>query len=136
MNTEIISKENLSAQKVADIFSSAFFNVVKDDSDYYVQDNYKIWFSVDEQQNRFIKIETGIIKNDRASELQILQAVNQMNLEYLMITTSYTGKSVKFQYYLWVEGGTATADLILAFRFFTRVLNNLIEELSTLNVLS
>lgn len=134
MQNGMISRENLSQEAVAEIFSNAFFDIQASEDEHVIKESYRTWIRADEK-GRFVKFQTLFVLEPKAKEIDILRAVNNLNVKYLMFNTFMLKDRVGFEYYYWVEGGVSPKAIVQAYKFFGSVLPDLVSDLADQNVI-
>lgn len=135
MQNDLISKENLTQQSLAQIFSNAYFDITEKDGSHFIRDSYAVWLDAD-AKGRYIKLESVFKKSPSASFSDVLDAINTMNREYVMFRVHAINDVIVFQHYIWVEGGVPPKAIVQTYKFFSTFLSDLLAELSQKNILN
>ncbi len=130
----IISKDSLSLQMLQEIFSNAYIDFVEEDGELLIKDPYKVYVLPD-TSGRFIRFLLLIKLDPKAGELKQLRAVNQMNSEYLMFQNSMSEGVLYIRYHFWTEGGVSPKSIVSAYKFFSKAVGEIIDDMSKLNVI-
>ncbi len=128
MKDDLINKENLSQELLQSLFEQAFLDVrLNEDGDLYIQDRWKVWIDIDES-GRYIAYRMYFALTEESTPEDRLDYVNSMNNDFILIKTVAHKDYVSFSYFLWVEGGVTTKNIIMAFRIFLSVVEQALAE--------
>lgn len=134
MQNGIVSRENLTQQHLAEIFSNAYFDVKEKDGKHFIRDVYSVWIEADEK-GRFVKLESIFKKSPNAKQHDVLDAVNAINADYIMFRVYSVSDVVIFEHYIWVEGGVLPKAIVQTYKFFNTILPDLVGKMAEKNVI-
>ncbi|MEO1052403.1 MAG: hypothetical protein AAFX87_17360 [Bacteroidota bacterium] len=115
---DIISSENLTAQKLKEIFESAYADVAAvDPNGKYIavkeSAGLKVYMDIDAKK-RYITYSISFKCDERFSECEILALVNQLSTQVLMISPSYMRekRNLLIKYDYWVDAGVTSKSIV------------------------
>ncbi len=121
---KLITKEEISTNKIAEIFKNAYVEVLSvQDSYLKVKDVFTAFIDIDADK-RFISISGNYSFQPNTPKNQILELINKINREVIMVKCYYkeSNNSINYVYYYWVEGGFTDTSLIKAYKLYNTAL--------------
>ncbi|MEO1052405.1 MAG: hypothetical protein AAFX87_17370 [Bacteroidota bacterium] len=115
---EIISSENISAQKLKEIFENAYMDVSKVDPNgkfIAVKESTSLNVYIDiDSKKRYVTYSLTTKCDESFSECEVLSLINKLNSEVLMISPSYnpTKNTFLLKYDYWIVGGVTSRSIV------------------------
>lgn len=121
MSEELITNQNVSIEKLKEMFDSAFLETAIDkEGDLVLQGNYKCFVEVPESK-RFVRFASYIIASENASDEAKAAYANRINKELIVVRAYAIEKLFVFDQHIWLEGGVTPKNIVLGYKFFDKV---------------
>ncbi|HHC71446.1 MAG TPA: YbjN domain-containing protein [Thiotrichales bacterium] len=129
MSNDLVTPENVTRELLASIYDAAFMEISWDsDGDLKVKDNISCFVLISERKD-YIQLLSIFGFEPRTSMGQRLACVNDINLEYIMVT-AYAGGNDTFQFkhHIFLDGGITRKNLVMATKRFLSIPISAIQE--------
>ncbi|OPX23118.1 MAG: hypothetical protein B1H04_04080 [Planctomycetales bacterium 4484_123] len=129
MSDEIVYPEQITAEMLKGLYDSAFMDARIDDAgDLRVKDGY--WcFVLPPKQGTSIRLQALFAASEAATRQQRLEFANRVNDEITTVRACVNSAGgFTFDYYIPVDGGVTAKSIVLATKFFLRVLAGALRE--------
>lgn len=129
MPDDLITPENVSLELIKKIFLDAYYDAEIEDDEYVcVHDTLKVYLSI-HPNNIVIQLTSCFGFKESASEIEKLKAVNEINVNYLLVkATSAENNSLQFKYDMPLIGGITRKSLVLNVKRFAAIPRDAIHE--------
>ena len=130
MSNDLISPENISKELLKSLFDAAFMNTsYASNGDLTVKETYSCSIRVSENKERIMLLDWfGFTRS--SSRLQRLEAVNKVNSNWAYVSACVSDDTLGISYDIFIGGGVAGKDIVLAVKKFHAVLETVIAELA------
>jgi len=121
MSEANITAENVSRNKIKEIFDAAFMESSFDeDGDIKVIERCKCFVRVDKERRR-INLLTLFGFKSGVSEFEKLQCANMINSSYIMARASVKGDVLAFTYDICLDGGVSASQVVKTVKRFCSI---------------
>ncbi|MFT5169999.1 MAG: hypothetical protein ACI9F2_000753 [Lysobacterales bacterium] len=115
---ELISIENIDRDFLRAHFDQAYFTTGLDDKgSLFVQDKFKVYLDIGKKKQNITFSVYFNIDNESSKDV-IQQLVEVINSGLMQVKAISSEDIVTIEYDLWIEGGVAPKNVVLAFRSF------------------
>jgi hypothetical protein len=132
---EVLAAQDITPQALVSLFNDAYLSAaLDDDGDCKISDSYNVYAIVDKEK-KYIHFWLAIRCAEATTQAEKLAYVNKVNSEFLIVRARANERNIRFDYYLWLEGGLTRAQIVMTYRKFMSCARGAISE-DTTNVMA
>jgi hypothetical protein len=127
---EIISKDNVSIDKVRSILENTYYEIKESTATYVLfKDIFSIYADLD-KDNRYITLSVNWPVNETFSLEDKFNLLNTISKEVLVVTPYYNaeGTSLIVKTTIWIEGGMTAKNIVFTEKIFVKALNLILDK--------
>jgi len=128
--SEIISKDNVSIDKIKSIFENSFYEIRETAATYILfKDIFTIYADLD-KDNRYITLSVNWPIKESFSMEERFKLLNTISKEVLVVTPYYNaeGTSLIVKTTIWIEGGSTARNIVYTEKIFVKALNLILDK--------
>ena len=127
---EIISKDNVTIDKVRSILENTYYEIKESTATYVLfKDIFSIYADLD-KDNRYITLSVNWPVNETFSLEDKFNLLNTISKEVLVVTPYYNaeGTSLIVKATIWIEGGMTAKNIVFTEKIFVKALNLILDK--------